>query len=84
MTLFFQSADGTLRKLSELDLSGPRDEITRSVFSCILDFCNKHRYKIPYTRCWNDELDGRPVTFIDVGSHTEFFILDPVCPYLIN
>lgn len=35
-------------------------------------FCDERNYKIHYTRMW-DEPDG---THFDVGSHSEFFILE--------
>ena len=37
-------------------------------------FCKNRNYKIPYTRCWVKER----VAYFVVGSHTEFFELEPV------
>lgn len=36
-------------------------------------FCKELNYKIPYTRCWEE--NGR--VFFDVGSWSEFFIIEP-------
>ena len=43
----------------------------------IRHFCEQHQYQIPYMRMWNAEMNGKTMTCVDVGSHTEFFWIDP-------
>lgn len=64
LNLYFQSSLGKRRLL------GTSDNI-RELRKQIREFCNQRDFHIYYTREWleNDEV------MIDVGSHTEFFVL---------
>ena len=42
-------------------------------------FCEDHHFKIYYTRVWNNDADNE--TCFDVGSHTEFFYVQPAFNY---
>ena len=66
MTLIFQNSAKEERIIAEV-------ETVTKAFEEINKFCEERNYKIPYTRAW--EVQGR--MHIDVGSHTEFFILEP-------
>ena len=65
MKLYFQNSRGVERLIAEpLNKQEVNKEIDR--------FLDDHNFKSYYTRVW--EADGRLV--FDVGSHTEFFILE--------
>ena len=65
MKLYFQNSRGDERLIAE---PSNREEVVKEINK----FLNDHNYKSYYTRVWED--DGRLV--FDVGSHTEFFILE--------
>ena len=65
MKLYFQNSRGVERLIAELS---NREEVVKEINK----FLDDHNYKSYYTRVWED--DGRLV--FDVGSHTEFFILE--------
>ena len=65
MKLYFQNSRGVERLIAE---PSNREEVVKEINK----FLNDHNYKSYYTRVWED--DGRLV--FDVGSHTEFFILE--------
>ena len=65
MTLYFQNSRGVERLIAE---PSNREEVVKEINK----FLNDHNYKSYYTKVWED--DGRLV--FDVGSHTEFFILE--------
>ena len=66
MNLIFQNSSKDERVIAEVET------ITKA-FEEINKFCEERNYKISYTRGW--EVKGR--MHIDVGSYTEFFILEP-------
>ena len=65
MKLYFQNSRGVERLIAEpLNKQEVNKEINK--------FLDDHNFKSYYSRVW--EADGRLV--FDVGSHTEFFILE--------
>ena len=65
MKLFFKNGKGEERVIAEpLNREEVNNEINK--------FLDEHNFKSYYTRVW--EADGRLI--LDVGSHTEFFILE--------
>ena len=65
MKLLFQNSQGKERVIAETDsLEKTWEEINK--------FLEDHNFKSYYSRVW--EKDNRLI--IDVGSHTEFFIVD--------
>ena len=64
MKLYFKHSDGTTTLLSEY-------ETFKESFAAINQFLSDHNYRSYYTRVSgsDDEI------WIDVGSHTEFFII---------
>lgn len=66
MNLIFQNSYREERVIAEV-------ESAIEMFNEINKFCEELNYKIPYTRAWED--NGR--MFFDVGSWSEFFILEP-------
>ena len=65
MKLLFQSSDGSERVIAEVD---NQDD----AFNEINKFLDEHNFKSYYMRIW--EKDG--CKYVDVGSHTEFFIVE--------
>lgn len=66
MKLGFQSADGSERVIAEVDTYCEAcKEINK--------FLDEHNFKSYYQRLW--EKDDR--VYMDVGSHYEFFFLEP-------
>lgn len=53
-------------------LIGSYDNVD-DISNAIKKFLDEHKFKSYYTRMW---LDNNGHTIIDVGSHTEFFIVD--------
>lgn len=71
MILYFKNSAGSKSIVSE-----PRTE--KRALRDIRKFCKERNYEIPYIRFW-DKSDGTLTTrTYDVGSHTEFFILEGV------
>ena len=66
MKLYFENSKGKRRIISK-----PKTE--EDAFEFIHAFCEERDFRIYYTRTWRDK-DGLKV--FDVGSHTEFFLLD--------
>ena len=66
MKLFFQNYNGQERVVAEVN-----DE--REAMKEINKFCSERDFKIHYVRTWKGS-DGRMI--YDVGSHSEFFILE--------
>lgn len=64
MTLYFQNSNGQRHIIGH-------PENRAEAYRIIREFLNDHRYKSYYMREWTDE-NGE--TWVDVGSHTEFFI----------
>ena len=65
--LYFERSNRHLLPLGEVtDLS--------AAYALINEFIEKHNYKSYYTRMWTEESG---VTYFDVGSHSEFFIMYP-------
>ena len=65
MRLLFQDSHGIERVIAE---PSNREEVNKEINK----FLDDHNFKSYYTRFW--EADGR--LLFDVGSHTEFFILE--------
>ena len=72
--LYFQSDDRAARFLGEIRCETEEDA-RREAVQEICEFCNQRNFRIHYLREWQQEFHGRPSTVFDVGSHTEFFIL---------
>lgn len=72
-TLFFENSRGGRRELGVYKDFTDEKELLREVNKAIHDFCTDRDFQIHYTRLWNS--DGE--TVFDVGSHTEFFYLNP-------
>lgn len=66
MNLYFKNSQGKKRIIAE-NLSSSKE-----IFKHINKFLEDHNYKSYYTRMWHD---GK-YTIYDVGSHTEFFLVD--------
>lgn len=65
--LYFERSNGHLLLLGEVtDLS--------AAFARINEFLEEHRYKKYYTRMW---VEKSGITYFDVGSHSEFFLMYP-------
>lgn len=65
MTVYFENTNGVQREIGTTD-----SEV--EAFKIIRKFLDDHNYKAPYWRSWSGE-SGQ--TWIDVGSHTEFFMI---------
>ena len=67
MKLYFQHSDGSMEYVCEVDKNGP-------YVSTILEDLYKRNPKFQsyYQRIWKDDNGW---TWVDVGSHTEFYIL---------
>ena len=65
MKLFFQNSKGEERVIAE---PSNREDVIKEINK----FLDNYNYKSYYTRVWEE--DDRLV--FDVGSHTEFFILE--------
>ena len=65
MKVYFENANGIQREIGSADTN-------EEVFAVIRKFLDEHNYKAPYWRTWTLE-NGE--THIDVGSHTELFIV---------
>lgn len=66
MKLYFENSRGQRRIIAE-----PSTE--QGALKEIHKFCEARSYHIYYVRTWKDESG---LKWYDVGSHTEFFILD--------
>lgn len=64
MRLFFKNGEGKIRQIAKC-------ETVKDVGQEIQKFLDDHNYKSYYQRSWGD--DKKVV--IDVGSHSEFFVL---------
>ena len=65
MILYFENSKGERREIGKPNNCEESWEI-------ISNFCKERNYKIPYTRMWTEE----NLTYYDVGSHTEQFVLE--------
>ena len=66
MNVYFESSFGKRRLLAQ-DISSKEE-----AWKVMQNFMNDHQFKCYYTRIWYK--DG--YTWFDVGSHTEFFLVD--------
>ena len=66
MKLLFQSSNGNERVVSEVNS-------WCDVCKGINKFLDEHNFKSYYQRLWQKE----DRVYVDVGSHTEFFIVEP-------
>lgn len=74
-TVYFERTNGEIITIGTNECT--QEESYRAASTTIKDFCAKHNYKIPYTRMWDASLNGVDMTCLDVGSHTEFFWVEP-------
>ena len=66
MRLWFENSNGERKHLSQVfDIN--------ETWKIIDNFLKEHNYKSYYTRFWFD--DSKLELWIDVGSHSEFFII---------
>lgn len=77
MILYFKNGLGQLRRIGKIDGRMSAKKIADEIFSQIRSFCDERHFKIFYTRVWNEDWNGRPMTKFDVGSHSEFFYTYP-------
>lgn len=68
MKLYFENSLGQRRVIAE-----PENE--NEAWKEIHKFCEIRNFKIPYVREWRDTSG---LKWYDVGSHTEYFILDDI------
>lgn len=73
-SLYFRNSIGKIRLLNTA-------ETKEDCFVMIDKFLNDHSFKSYYKRLWNSEIcineKQLDVTKIDVGSHCEFFYIEP-------
>ena len=77
MILYFQNAHGIFRKIGTIDGRMTPEKITTEISRQINEFCKERNFTIYYTRIWDTEVNGKPMTKFDVGSHVEFFYTHP-------
>ncbi len=77
MILYFKNGYNQVRRIAKIDGRMTAEKITAEIDRQIKAFCDKRNFKICYTRIWNEELLGKPMTKFDVGSYTEFFYTYP-------
>lgn len=65
MKLYFENSHGNKRVIAE-------PETEEDVLDVIQKFCDERNFKIYYMRWW----DKDNVRTYDVGSHSEFFLLE--------
>lgn len=63
--LYFENSKGERREIGK-----PKD--CENAWELIHSFCEERKYQIYYTRMWDEDNAKK----FDVGSHTEFFILE--------
>lgn len=68
MKVYFRNSMGKEIFIGEAEDGKAADKIIKR-------FCDDRNFKIYYTRQWLDENDKNR-TWVDVGSHTEFFIIE--------
>ena len=66
MNVYFENSEGNKR------IIGKNISTHKDAYKCIKDFLDDHDYKSYYMRTW---YDGN-YTIVDVGSHTEFFLIN--------
>lgn len=68
MRVYFENS-----KKKEIFIGSANDD--RQAMKIIHNFCNERGFKIYYTRMWIDK-DNENRTWVDVGDHFYFFIID--------
>lgn len=81
MTLYFKNSYGKMRKIATIKEGKTVQESLDAAFAEINKFCRDRNFAIYYVRRWNTEVDGQNISCFDVGSHTEFFYLEPAIPF---
>lgn len=76
-TLSFENWRGNMRVVAKLDGYRSDKEIISAAKAEIRKFCKNYNFTVYYMRFWNVDEDNVTMTKIDVGSHTEFFYLNP-------
>lgn len=82
MILYFKNGHGQLRRIGKIDGRMSAEKITAEIDRQIKAFCDEKHFKIYYTRIWDEDWKGRPMTKFDVGSHCEFFYTSPPSSHL--
>lgn len=70
MRVYFENNRGELRVIAEV--AGEKEAMKE-----IFKFLDEHNFKSYYQRMYTVPVDGANMTCIDVGSHTEFFYIEP-------
>lgn len=68
MKVYFRNSMG-----KEIFIGEAEDK--KAAYKIITRFCDDRNFKIYYTRQWFDKNDKNRM-WVDVGSHTEFFIVE--------
>lgn len=68
MNVYFKNSRGNEILIDTVDNE-------KQAMKSINNFCRERGFKIYYTRSWQDG-DNKDRTILDVGSHSEFFIID--------
>lgn len=66
MNVYFENSEGNKR------IIGKNIPTHKDAYKCINEFLGNHNFKSYYMRTWYDG----DYTVVDVGSHTEFFLID--------
>lgn len=77
MILYFQNSRGKVKRVGHIDGRMSCEKIAAEINRQIYAYCEARHFKIYYMRVWNEDLNGKPMTKFDVGSHTEFFYTYP-------
>ena len=70
MKVYFENSCGNIRLLSDVNNK-------EGAMNVIRNFLDDHNFKSYYQRYWTVPVDGVLMTCVDVGSHTEFFYIEP-------
>lgn len=71
--LYFYNSYGNGREIATLEGNMTDEEVYDAAFNEIKKFCDDRNFTVYYLRLRNTNED----TIIDVGSHTEFFHINP-------
>lgn len=79
MIIYFKNRDGLLKDIGMFFVTDTDTDNDTFKMACdvISEFCKERNYTIPYYRSWNVDYKGTLMTKVDVGSHSEFFYLNP-------
>jgi hypothetical protein len=71
--LYFYNSYGNGREIAAFEGNMTDEEVYDAAFDEIKKFCDNRNFTVYYLRLWNTNED----TIVDVGSHTEFFHINP-------